>query len=304
MYHGVPSRADYPGPFSARLAPMAAPDSPPLEVRDVNARGVRTRAATAGQPKKPALLLVHDFLESRLAWDDVIEPLAEHFFVVAPDLPGFGESEKPDPARYAYTIEALSEALVDVIAALSLGRASIVGHGLGAAIAITLAAEHAELVQRLVLVDAVCYPPPRKISPQLAHWPVIGGVFFKQLYTRAMFRSHFQRLVFGPNAAVPLARVDRHYELLSTPNARESAHAVMHAMFETRPVVARLGRIQAPVFVVWGHDDRLLPVQHAQRLAHEIPGAKLEILDAGHAPQQEAPERFVEHVTTFLLGKR
>jgi pimeloyl-ACP methyl ester carboxylesterase len=284
---------------------MAAPDSSaPLSVRDVNARGVRTRAVTAGHPKKPALLLVHDFLVSRLSWEEVIGPLSEHFFVVAPDLPGFGESEKPNPARYAYTIEALAEAVVDVIAALGVGRASIVGHGLGGAIAINIAADHAELVQRLVLVDALCYPPPRKIAPQIAHLPVIGGVFFKQFYTRAMFRSHFQKLVFGPNAGVPLARIDRHYELLSTPNARESAHAVMHAMFETRPVVARLGRIRAPVLVVWGHDDRLLPVQHAQRLAHEIPGAKLEILDAGHSPQEETPAIFVEHVTQFLLGKR
>jgi pimeloyl-ACP methyl ester carboxylesterase len=284
---------------------MTAPADPaPRTVRDVNARGVRTRAVTAGNPKKPALLLVHDFLVSHLEWEEVIEPLAEHFHVVAPDLPGFGESEKPNPARYAYTIEALAEAVVDVIAALNLGRASLLGHGLGAAIAITVAAEHAELVQRLVLEDALIYPPLGRIAPQLSRVPVIGGVFFKQLYSRAMFRSYFQRLVFGPKADVPLARIDRHYELLSTPNARESAHAVMVALFETRPVVARLSRIAVPSLVVWGHDDRLAPVQHAQRLAHEISGAKLEILDAGHSPHEEAPSLFVEHVTQFLSGRR
>jgi pimeloyl-ACP methyl ester carboxylesterase len=273
-------------------------------VRDVNARGVRTRALTAGNPKKPALVLVHDFLVSHLEWEEIIDPLAERFHVVAPDLPGFGASEKPDPARYAYTIEALSEAVVDVIAALGVGRASILGHGLGGAIAITIAAQHAELVQRIVLEDALCYAPPRRLAPQLSLVPVLGGIFFKQFYTRAMFRSYFQRLVFGPRGVVPLPLVDRHYELLSTPNARESAHAVMHAMFETRPVVARLGRIQTPALVVWGHDDRLLPVAHGQRLAHEIAGAKLQILDAGHSPHEEAPAQFVEHVTAFLLGRR
>lgn len=284
---------------------MIGPDSSyPRSVRDVNARGVRTRALTAGNPRKPALLLVHDFLVSHLEWDEVIDPLAEHFHVVAPDLPGFGESEKPDPARYAYTIEALSEAVVDVIAALGLGRASILGHGLGGAIAITIAAQHAELVQRVVVEDALCYPPPRRIAPQLSLVPIAGGIFFKQFYTRAMFRSYFQRLWFGPKGMAKLSRVDRHYELLSTPNARESAHAVLHAMFETRPVIARLGRIQTPALVVWGHDDRLLPVAHGQRLAHEIAGAKLQILDAGHSPHEEAPERFVEHVTKFLLGRR
>jgi len=284
---------------------MTSPPGPfPRIVRDVNARGVRTRAVTAGDEKKPALLLVHDFLVSHLEWDEVIDAFAEHFYVVAPDLPGFGESEKPNPGRYAYTIEVLAEAVVDVIAALGVGRTSIVGHGLGAAIAITIAAEHAELVQRIVLEDALCYPPPRRIAPQLSQVPVIGGVFFKQFYGRSMFRSYFQKLVFGPKTPLPLARVDRHYDLLSTPNARESAHAVMGALFDTRPVVARLGRIQTPTLVVWGHDDRLLPVQQGQRLAHEIAGAKLEILDAGHSPHEEAPERFVEHVTQFLLGRR
>lgn len=278
--------------------------SPEITLRDVNARGVRTRALTAGSPKKPALLLVHDFLVSHLEWEEVIEPLAEHFHVVAPDLPGFGESEKPDPARFSYTIEALSEAVVDVIAALGVGRTTILGHGLGAAIAITIAAQHTELVQRLVLEAAVCYPPPRRLAPQLSLVPVVGGIFFKQFYSRAMFRSYFQRQVFGPRATVPIERIDRHYELLSTPNARESAHAVMHAMFETRPVIARLGRIQTPSLVVWGHDDRLLPVSHGQRLAHEIAGAKLSIMDAGHSPHEEAPERFVEQVTQFLLGRR
>jgi pimeloyl-ACP methyl ester carboxylesterase len=276
----------------------------PYSVRDVNARGVRTRAVTAGNPKKPALLLVHDFLVSHLEWEEVIEPLSEHFYVVAPDLPGFGESEKPNPARYAYTVEALAEAVVDVIAALGVGRTAIAGHGLGAAIAITIAAQHAELVQRLVLEAALCYPPPRRIAPQLSGVPVLGGIFFKQFYSRAMFRSYFQKLVFGPKTEVPLARVDRHYELLSTPNARESAHAMMHAMFDSRPVVARLGRIQMPALVVWGHDDRLLPVSHAQRLAHEIAGAKLQIMDTGHSPHEEDPRGFVEHVTQFLLGRR
>lgn len=284
---------------------MTAPPEPaPRIVRDVSARGVRTRAVTAGDPRKPALLLLHDFLVSHLEWDEVIEPLARDFYVIAPDLPGFGESEKPNPARYAYTIEVLAEAVVDVIAALGVGRTAIVGHGLGAAIAITIAAEHAELVQRIVLEDALCYPPPRRIAPQLSRVPIVGGVFFKQFYGRAMFRSYFQRLVFGPRAQVPMERVDRHYELLSTPNARESAHAMLGALFDTRPVVARLGRIQKPTLVIWGHDDRLLPVQQGQRLAHEIAGARLEIVDTGHSPHEEAPERFVEHVTQFLSGRR
>src|ERR1700685_3465765 len=112
--------------------------------RDVAARGARIRFVEAG--RGPPLMLVHDCLASRLAWDDVLAPLSRRFHVIAPDLPGFGESEKPAPGRYAYDFDAFSESLGDIAAALGLVRLSLCGHGLGGAVALTLAAEHAHLV--------------------------------------------------------------------------------------------------------------------------------------------------------------
>lgn len=273
-------------------------------IRDVTARGVRTRVLEAGSESSPALVLVHDFLVSRLEFDDVIDPLAERFHVIAPDLPGFGESEKPSPARYAYGIEAFSEAITDLIAAFGVGRAHLVGHSMGAAIALTLAAEHPEIVQRLVLEDALCYPFPMSFKTRLPLMPVLGGIVFKQLFGRAFFRGYFREEIFRADAVVPLSRVDRHYELFNSPSARESAYAVMRAVLDVRPVVARLTRITAPTLVVWGRDDRLFPAQGAQRLAREIPGGKLEIMDAGHSPHEERPAEFVALVTQFLEGKR
>ena len=73
---------------------------------------------------------------------------------------------------------------------------------------------------------------------------------------------------------------------------------------DTRPVVARLPRIVAPTLVLWGHDDRIYPVQSAHRLAREIPGAKLEIMDAGHVPHEERPREFLSLLVEFLEGKR
>jgi pimeloyl-ACP methyl ester carboxylesterase len=273
-------------------------------VRDVTASGVRMRVVEAGAERAPAIVLVHDFLVSHLEFDDVIDALAARFHVIAPDLPGFGESEKPSPARYAYGIETFAEAVADLIAAFGVGRAHVVGHSMGAAIALTLAAEHPELVQRLVLEDALCYPFPMRLKTRLPLLPILGGIVFKQLYGRGRFRAHFRDDVFRADAAVPLSRIDRHYELFNSPSARESALAVMRGVLDARPVVARLSRITAPTLVVWGRDDRLFPAAGAQRLAREIPGAMLEIMDAGHSPHEERPEDFVALVVQFLEGKR
>src|SRR5215207_3686439 len=136
-------------------------------VRDVTARGVRTRVLEAGVGNGPALVLIHGFLTSHMTFDEVIDALAARFHVIAPDLPGFGESEKPNPARYAYGIETFAEAIADLIAAFDIGRASILGHSMGGAVALTLAGAHAELVHRLVLVDTLCYPFPLSFKVRL-----------------------------------------------------------------------------------------------------------------------------------------
>jgi len=266
--------------------------------RDVTARGVRMRVVEAGSGRP--VLLIHDFLVSHLEFEGVLEPLAERFRVLAPDLPGFGESEKPSPARYAYGIESFAEAMVDMIAGLELGRVSVVGHSLGGAAAITLAAEHPELVERLVLVDAMSYPFRLDFRSRLPFLPFVGGLLFKQLYGRGMFRRHFRDNVFSPGFTLPLERIDRYYDQFNTPAARESAHAVMQSIRDTRPIVARITRITAPTLVVWGRSDRIFPASFGQRLAREIAGARFDVLDAGHSPNEERPEDFVRSVSRFL----
>ncbi|HVY44903.1 MAG TPA: alpha/beta hydrolase [Minicystis sp.] len=283
---------------------MAGAQDPERLVRDVTARGVRTRVIEAGDPGAPALVLVHGFLVSHRAFDDVIDSFAERFHVIAPDLPGFGESEKPSPARYTYGVEAYTEAIADVIAAFGVGRAHVLGHAMGAAVAMTLAAQHRELAQRLVVVDPLCYPAPLAFRERLMLTPVMGSFVFKQLFGRRAFRAMFRDDVAGPRTAPSLERIDWHYDRFNSPPARESAYAVMRAVLDARPVAARVSRIATPTLVVWGRDDKIFPATSAPRLAREILGAKLELMDSGHAPHEEQPAAFVELVTQFLEGRR
>ncbi len=267
-------------------------------------RGVRIRAVEAGDPSAPPLVLVHGFLVTHAQFDDVVGELAERFYVLAPDLPGFGDSEKPSPARYPYGIEAFAESIADLIAAFGVGRAHVLGHSMGGAVALTLAAHHAELVNRLVLVDCLSYPFPLSFKARIPLMPVIGGIVFKQLYGRAMFRSYFRDDVFSKDAQIDMARIDGFYDKFNGPAARESAFSVMHGILDTRPVVARIGRVRAPTLVVWGRDDKLFPLSNGQRLAREITGASLEVLETGHSPQEERPAEFLARVMPFLEGTR
>lgn len=264
-------------------------------VQDVNARRVRLRVLSAGEG--PPLLLLHDFLMDHRAWDDVATGLGQHFRVVMPDLPGFGESEKPPPARFDYGVEAFADCVTDLIAALDLGRPHVVGHGMSGAIALALAAERPELLDRLVLVTPLVYPQARG---GILRMPVLGGLVFKQFYGRTLFRKYFRERVFSPGFPLPLERIDGFYERFNSPPARESAYATMSALADTRPTAARLARVKRPTFVVWGRSDALNPPQLGQRLAREVGAERFEIMETGHAPYMELPEPFVATVGAFL----
>src|SRR5215472_9532141 len=158
------------GPGAAVKTEAAAPYQP--VIRDVAARGARIRFAEAGSGMP--LLLVHDYLASRVAWEDVVPKLAERFHVIVPDLPGFGESEKPPPSRYRYDFDGFSESLVDLVAALGLGRISLCGHAMGGAVTLTLAATYPHVVRKLILVNPLVYPPRPDAQSRIAGLPLLG----------------------------------------------------------------------------------------------------------------------------------
>jgi pimeloyl-ACP methyl ester carboxylesterase len=269
--------------------------------RDVGARGARVRFYEGGSG--PPLLLVHGYLWSGTAWEDAFPFLSRGLRVIVPDLPGFGESEKPPPARYAYGYEAFTESLVDLVAALGVGRVSVCGHSMGGAVALMLAAHHPDLVEKLVLVDPIVYPSRRGTAASVATLPILGPILFKQMYGRAMFRRFFRENVYARSASLPEERIQRMFAAFNAPAAREAAYATMLATLDRRALVASIPRVSAPTLVAWGRNDRSAPVEHGRRLARELRRARFEVFDCGHSPPEEAPEAFAEVVTGFLRGK-
>jgi pimeloyl-ACP methyl ester carboxylesterase len=287
-------------PIFRAISTRAMPEPRPPITRDVAVRGARIRFVEAGEG--PPLLLVHDYLASRVAWDDTVPRLSERFRLIVPDLPGFGESEKPPPSRYRYDFDAFSESLVDLIAAVGLGRVSICGHAMGGAVALTLAAAHADVVDKLILVNPLVYPPVPDALSRIAGVPLLGPLVFKQLYGRSLFRSRFlgkQRI--GANGA-SARRVDHLFELFDVPAAREAAYATMRAMLDTRPLTASVPRVTAPTLVAWGRASQKSPVEHGRRLARELGGARFEVFDCGPSPAEEVPLAFANVVTAFLAN--
>lgn len=272
-----------------------------LVPKDVAARGARIRFVEAGAGAP--LLLVHDFGASREAWGAAIERLAGSFHVVAPDLPGFGASEKPDPLKYAYGWDAFSDSLFDLVAALGLGRIHVCGHGMGGGVALSLAARHPALVHRLVLASAVVFPPQEHALERAGRVPLVGGLLWRQAMGSALFRAYVEATIYSGAASVPAGRAESFYASFNGPAARQAAHATLVAKADTRPLVARLPRVTADTLVIWGRDDAMAPVEHGRRLARELRG-RFEVLECGRCPPDEAPDAFASAVTAFLSSPR
>lgn len=271
-----------------------------LVPKDITAQGARIRFVEAGEGAgKTPLLLIHDFCATRAIWTPMIAKLAERFHVLAPDLPGFGASEKPDPQRYAYGWDAFAESLYDLVAALGLGRIHVCGHGMGGGIALSLAAMHPSLVHKQVLASALVYDPQEHALERMGRLPLVGALLWRQALGRALFRAYVQSTMYSGATKIPAGRIDELYDVFDAPGARQAALATLVAKSDTRPLVAHLPRVSADTLVVWGRDDQIAPIEHGRRLARALHG-RFEVLECGRCPPDEEPDAFAATLTSFL----
>jgi pimeloyl-ACP methyl ester carboxylesterase len=253
----------------------------------------------------PVVLLIHGMAGSSRTWRDVMPRLAEAFTVVAPDLLGHGESAKP---LGDYSLGAHASGLRDLLGALGIARATVVGQSLGGGVAMQLAYQHPEIAERLVLVNSGGLG--RDVNRVLRLFALPGIEYVMPVLFPAFLRERgnavAQALHRWGLRAPHVAEMWRAYTSLSEPENRQAfvrtLRAVIDAGGQAVSAKDRLYLTQAlPTLIVWGDQDPIIPVQHG-RDAHELmPGSRLEIFEGvGHFPHVEVPERFAAVLTDFL----
>jgi len=260
-----------------------------IQHRDISLRGLSVHVAEAGEG--PPLLLVHGFLVHHGEWLPVLPALAERFRCIAPDLPGFGQSDKRAPGHYPYTREAFAETLDALLEELSIEKAHVAGHSMGGSVALTLAADYPQRVDRLAVVDSACYPFPVPVKGRLPLLPLLGPLIFKRLYGRRLFRDYFANDVWSGHPGVDFAQVDAYYDAFANREAKDAAYETLKNTVDLSSLGPKIPRVKADTLVLWGDEDRIFPPSLAHRLVREIPEARLEMLSGcGHAPNEERPD--------------
>jgi len=253
----------------------------------------------------PLLLLIHGMAGTCESWREVIEPLARHHTVIAPDLPGHGLSAG---GLGDYSLGNLAAGLRDLLLVLGHERATLVGHSLGGGIAMQFSYQFPEMVERLVLVSSGGLG--LEVSPVLRAAALPGADLFiaatagaGQKIGGAIGRGLSK---VGMKPAADLAEVARGYGSLAEPDRRKAFLATLRSVVGTEGQrVSAADRFylaeEVPVLIIWGARDPIIPVGHGEGAHRALPGSRLEIFDGvGHLPQIEQPSRFTGVLESFL----
>jgi pimeloyl-ACP methyl ester carboxylesterase len=248
----------------------------------VSVAGTRTHLIRGGRGK-PLLVLHPEFGAGR--WFPYHEQLAARFHVLAPDHPGFGESDLSDSLR---DIDDLVFHYVDLLDTLGLERVSLLGTSIGGWIAAELAVARPDRVDRLVLVA----PAGIKVDGVERFDIFLNPIEETLLH---LFHDPGRTAQLLPTAMGPEVIVRAYRE------ASSLARLAWNPYLYNPKLERRLRRIGAPTLIIWGENDRFLPVAYANAYAAAIPSSKLSVIgNSGHLVPFEQTEEFAEVATDFL----
>jgi pimeloyl-ACP methyl ester carboxylesterase len=273
--------------------------------RDVEVNGVRLHCVVEGEG--PLVILLHGFPETSRAWRKQMPALADRFLVVAPDLRGFGASDKPKGIA-AYRTSVVADDIVALIHAFDAERAHVVGHDWGGGIAWTVATLHPEAVDRLVVLNC---PHPAVMQKALrSNWTQIR----KSWYIFAFQLPWLPEWLFRRNDGKALkdalrgsskrgtfseADLNEYSRAFSAPGAATGAINYYRAAARSR--VAR-GKIKAPTLVIWAEDDFALGIELTRGMngLFEDPPRIEYVADTSHWVMEERPEVVNRLLREFL----
>ncbi len=266
---------------------------------------VATRAGTlsilqagTGDP----VVALHGLGGTKISFLPTAAALADEFRIIAVDLPGFGDSDKPVGAPYDARFFARSvEALMD---ALGIERAHVIGNSMGGRVALEVGLRTPARVRRLALLSSsLAWRRERPWAGLLRLVrPELGLL---QVAPRGAVEGIARRLVPGAQAGWAAAGVDEFLRAFHTPRGRAAFYAAARQIYLEEPegedgFWPRLRTLTPPALFVWGLHDRLVPVAFAPHVTDALPHAEHVELDCGHVPQLERPRETHAAIARFF----
>ncbi len=262
----------------------------------------RARLSTLEAGSGPPVVAVHGLGGTKGSFLPTVAALAGGFRVIAPDLPGFGDSDKPVGA--AYDARYFAAVVVDLLDALDIERAHLIGNSLGGRVALEVAMRHPDRAGRLALLaPSLAWKRQRTLAPLLRIVrPELGLI---QLAPRPIVQTIVHGLIPGADDGWTAAGVDEFLRAFATPAGKAAFYAAARHIYLEAPngsngFWTRLPELPADALFIWGRRDRLVPIAFARHVAEALPTARHLELDCGHVPQVERPRETHAAIRAFL----
>ena len=273
-----------------------------LKFLELHGDRVAYREAGAGE----ALLLIHGMAGSSATWRAVLPQLSKKYRVVAPDLFGHGESAKP---RGDYSLGAFAVSLRDLLDELGITRATVVGQSLGGGVAMQFVYQHRDYCQRLVLISSGGLGPDLSLTLRMLSAPgvelVLPVVASRPVLNVADKLGSWLKSA-GIHSPSDSAEIWSAYSSLSDGQARQAFLRTLRSVVDYRgQAVSAINRLHLssglPILLIWGDQDRIIPVAHGYAAHDAVAGSRLEVLaGVGHFPHVESPTAVVEILDDFI----
>jgi pimeloyl-ACP methyl ester carboxylesterase len=259
--------------------------------------GLKTSLVRAG--KGEPLILLHGLGASNYSWRYTVPELAKHYDVFAPDLPGFGRTDKP--WDFDYSIHGLHTWVLALMDHFELKSARFAGNSMGGVLSLWTAMEAPSRVERMALIGTPAYVENRPKMLWPLSWPVIGSVYEWALGDTAL--RYIANSTFVDKTKIDARMMEEYGRALKSAAGRRAvAEFVRRAVPpDHRERVERYRDVKHSTLVLVGEHDRMVGRAGGERLAKAMPNAVFFQLDgAGHAPQEDLPERTNARLIEFF----
>ncbi len=271
------------------------------EGKIIQLNGLQTHYLEMGEERagRAPIILLHGFFYDSLMWYKNMQFLSQHYKVYALDLWGFGYSAR-EPLDYGYPL--FAEQIQLFMQALNISKASFIGHSLGAGAAITFVGEHADKVEKLILVDAFGLPNSAPLYSRLIKTAFIGPLLLK--LKNDSLRKKILSCHLNKNGNI----TDEDYLSKATWSQKIFGSNQVIIDIEQRQFfdqlsdeIHHLSDFDLPTLMIWGKQDRIVPFTRGEHMQKVMLGSKLEIIDnAGHLVNIDQPEIFEQTALRFL----
>jgi pimeloyl-ACP methyl ester carboxylesterase len=270
-----------------------------IRYRRATVDGLSVFYREAGDPDRPTLLLLHGFPTSSVMFRDLIPLLADDFHLIAPDLPGFGQTDMPAVDEFDYTFDHLADVIDKFVDQLGLGAFGIYVQDYGSPVGFRLALKRPDQVRAIITQNGNAYEEglvPEFWAPLREFWadwnpateaPVAGALVPEMTVWQYLHGEPDAELVSPDAIALDNA-------LLARPGARDVQLQLFHNYGTNPPLYptwqAFLRERHPGVLAVWGGNDQIFGPDGARAFAKDVPDAEIHLLDAGHfALETQAP---------------